>query len=90
MTVVSARELRNHTAALLRRAEAGERMTVTVSHRPVAQLGPIAPPIWVSGATMERVLREAPADSALLDDLNPLRAQTILSDFADAVAVVRV
>lgn len=74
---VSARDLRNHTAAVLRRAQAGERLHVTVSRRPVAQLGPLERTAWVSGAAMERVLREAPADSGLLDDLAPLREQTI-------------
>jgi prevent-host-death family protein len=77
VTDVSARELRNQTAAVLRRVEAGERLTVTVSRRPVAQLGPVERPTWVSGAAMERVLREAPADVGLLDDLAPLREQTI-------------
>jgi prevent-host-death family protein len=74
---VSARELRNHTAAVLRRAEAGERLCVTVSRRPVAQLGPVQRIAWVSNAAMERVLREAPADSGLLDDLAPLREQAV-------------
>jgi prevent-host-death family protein len=74
---VSARDLRNHTAAVLRRAEAGERLRVTVSRRPVAQLGPLTRTVWASGAAMERVLREAPADAGLLGDLAPLREQTI-------------
>ncbi len=38
---VGVRELRNHTAALIRRAGQGERVIVTVDGRPVAQLGPI-------------------------------------------------
>jgi len=59
------------------RVEAGERLRVTVSRRPVAQLGPIERTTWVSGAAMERVLCEAPADSGLLDDLVPLREQTV-------------
>jgi hypothetical protein len=50
---------------------------VTVSRRPVAQLGPLERTTWVSGAAMERVLREAPADRGLLDDLAPLREQTV-------------
>jgi prevent-host-death family protein len=74
---VSARDLRNHTAAVLRRAEAGERLRVTVSRRPVAQLVPLERGTWASGAAMERVLREAPADTGLLDDLAPLREQTV-------------
>lgn len=77
---VSARDLRNHTAAVLRRAEAGERLRVTVSRRPVAQLVPIERSVWASGPTMERVLREAPADVGLLHDLAPLREQTIESE----------
>jgi prevent-host-death family protein len=74
---VSARDLRNHTASVLRRAEAGERIQVTVSRRPVAQLGPLQRSTWASGAAMERVLRDAPADAGLLDDLAVLREQTV-------------
>lgn len=74
---VSARELRNHTAAVLRRVEAGERLRVTVSRRPVAELAPLGRPTWIPGAAFERVLRGAPADEGLLDDLAQLREQTI-------------
>jgi prevent-host-death family protein len=74
---VSARDLRNHTAAILRRVESGERLRVTVSRRPVAQLGPLQRTTWASGPAMERVLLEAPADAALLDDLAVLRGQAI-------------
>jgi prevent-host-death family protein len=77
MSDVSARDLRNHTAAILRRAESGERLRVTVSRRPVAQLGPLQRATWASGPAMERVLHEAPADTALLDDLAVLRGQAI-------------
>lgn len=77
MADVSARDLRNHTAAILRRVEAGERLQVTVSRRAVAELAPLARQAWVSGAAFERVLRDAPADQNLLDDLGPLREQTI-------------
>jgi prevent-host-death family protein len=74
---VSARDLRNHTAALLRRVEAGERLRVTVSRRPVAELAPLGRPTWVSGAAMERVLAKDSADRGLLDDLAPVREQTV-------------
>jgi len=77
MAEVSARDLRNHTAAILRRVEAGERLWVTVSRRPVAELAPLGRPVWVTGAALERVLREAPADRLLLDDLAAVRGQTI-------------
>lgn len=46
-------ELRAGLAAALRRAEAGERLVVTVDGRPVAQLGPL----------------EAGRDDVTLDDL---------------------
>jgi prevent-host-death family protein len=37
------RDLRNQTAAAVRRAGAGERLVITVDGRPVAQLGPLDP-----------------------------------------------
>ena len=40
---IGVRDLRNHVAAALRRAESGERIVVTVDGRPVAQLGPLQP-----------------------------------------------
>lgn len=75
--MVSSRELRNRTAEVLRRVEAGERLRVSVNRRPVAEIGPLGPPRWMTGAAMERILREAPADSELLDDLAPLREQRV-------------
>ena len=39
-TEIPQRALRNETAALLRRVEAGERLTITVHGHPVAELGP--------------------------------------------------
>jgi prevent-host-death family protein len=44
MDRLGVRELRNQTAAAVRRAGAGERIVITVDGRPVAQLGPIEPP----------------------------------------------
>jgi prevent-host-death family protein len=38
---IPARELRNDVSAVLRRVEAGERLRVTVSGRPVAELVPL-------------------------------------------------
>jgi prevent-host-death family protein len=77
MNDVSSRELRNHTAEVLRRVEAGERVRINVNRRPVAELVPLGRPEWSSGAAMERVLREAPADSGLLEDLAAIREQTV-------------
>jgi prevent-host-death family protein len=77
MADVSSRELRNHTADVLRRVEAGEHVRISVNRRPVAELVPLSRPRWVSGAAMERVLREASADPGLRDDLAPIRGQVI-------------
>lgn len=77
-TEVSARDLRNHTRDVLRRVERGESLRVTVNRRPVAELRPLPPrPAWISGTDMEEVIRTAPADAALLDDLAALRTPVV-------------
>lgn len=43
MESIGVRELRNQVAAFVRRAAAGERITVTVDGVPTAQLGPLEP-----------------------------------------------
>jgi prevent-host-death family protein len=73
MADVSSRELRNQTAAVLRRVEAGERVRISVNRRPVAELVPLDRPQWASGAAIERILRESPVDEAILEDLAPVR-----------------
>ncbi len=77
MANVSSRDLRNHTAEVLRRVEAGERLRVSVNRRPVAELIPLARPMWATGPSIERVLREAPADAKLMRDLAPIRKQVV-------------
>lgn len=41
MRDIPQKELRNQVGEVLRRVEAGETLTVTVSGRPVAELGPV-------------------------------------------------
>jgi prevent-host-death family protein len=78
MSHVSARDLRNHTRDVLRRVESGEPIEITVNRRPVAELRPMtARPTWISGAAMEEVLTSSRADASLLEDLRPLREQTV-------------
>lgn len=77
MEDVSSRELRNRTAEVLRRVEAGERVRIQVNRRPVAELVPLGRPTWTSGAAIERVLAESPADPGLLDDLAAVRGQRV-------------
>jgi prevent-host-death family protein len=66
--VIPQKELRNNVGEVLRRAQAGEQITITVSGRPVAQLGPIRSRQWVQSAEV-RELWELPADATLADDL---------------------
>jgi prevent-host-death family protein len=77
MSDVSSRDLRNHTADVLRRVEAGERLRISVNRRPVAELVPLERPRWASGAAMERVVQEAASDAALLGDLATIRSETV-------------
>jgi prevent-host-death family protein len=65
---VSVRELRNHTAEVLRRVEAGERLRITVDRRPVAELAPLAARSeWVPKQRVVDALVQA--DSGLSDEL---------------------
>jgi prevent-host-death family protein len=66
--VIPQKELRNNVADVLRRAEAGEEFTITVSGRPVAQLGPARRRQWVSGADLAKVWA-TPAPRTLAGDL---------------------
>lgn len=68
MATIPQKELRNHVGEVLRRAERGEQITVTVAGRPVATLGPARPRQWVSGADLARVW-DTPAPDTLMDDL---------------------
>jgi prevent-host-death family protein len=48
MQEVGLREVRQNASELVRRAQAGERLTITVSGRPAASLGPVEVASWVS------------------------------------------
>lgn len=52
MADIPQKELRNNSGEILRRAEAGERFTITVSGRPVAELGPARRDRWVNTSTL--------------------------------------
>ena len=51
------RELRQQASELVRQAEAGETITVTVSGREVAELGPVRRNRWRRGAEIAEVFR---------------------------------
>jgi len=46
VATVGLRELRQQASDLVRRVEAGEEITITVSGRPSARLVPVAPGVW--------------------------------------------
>jgi prevent-host-death family protein len=73
MAVIPQKELRNNVGEVLRRAEAGERLTITVSGRPVAELGPARTRQWVDTADL-RDLWELPPDPTLERDLKTFEA----------------
>jgi prevent-host-death family protein len=74
MKAVGLRELRQNASELVRRAEDGERVTITVAGRAAAVLGPLGPQPWRHWADLAELLNE-PADlgweddRAILDDL---------------------
>lgn len=76
---VSIRELRNSTAGVVADLEAGERLTLTVNRRPVADILPHVErrDPWVASSELRRILQEAPADPDLLDDLADVRGAEI-------------
>lgn len=65
--------MRQHASDLVRRAEAGEQVTITVSGRPAAVLGPVAGRHWRQWSEVSDVFRtpvddDWAADLAQLDD----------------------
>lgn len=71
MATVPQKELRNNIGEVLRRAEVGEEITITVSGRPVAQLGPAHTRRWVSSTQLADLWKSAP-DPTLDHDLEAL------------------
>lgn len=76
MATIPQKELRNNVGEVLRRAEAGEHITITVSGRPVAELGPIRARQWVSSRRLAD-LWSAPPDPTLDQDLASLNGDLL-------------
>lgn len=77
-TEVASRDLRNNTAALLRRVDAGEQIVITSRGRPVASLVPFerSHRRWLPRAELVRRLAATQADPGLRDDLARLAGDT--------------
>lgn len=78
MSTVASRELRNDTAGVLRRVQAGDEVTITVNGRAVAVITAAEPRRrrWVSKAELVKRLQTSQADPALRDDLAKLAGET--------------
>lgn len=78
MTTVAARDLRNHTAEVLRQVSDGTRVTVTVNGRAVAEISPVraARPQFFSRSELLTLLARHRADPGLADDLARLAGDT--------------
>jgi len=75
MPEIPQKQLRNQSGQILRRAEAGEVFTITVSGRPVAKLGPIElDRTWVPASVLKD-LAKLPVDENLAADLREFDIQ---------------
>jgi prevent-host-death family protein len=78
MVEVATRELRNDTAGVLRRVEAGERVVITRRGKPVADLVPHAGegPRWLAPSDVMAIREVTDADPTFRADLNRLAGET--------------
>ena len=85
MMEVATRELRNNTAGVLRRVEAGETVVITVRGKPVADLIPHRrdEPRWMPREELVELLKTHSADPGLRDDLKRIAGETTDEDGLD-------
>lgn len=85
MSFVASRDLRNHTADVLRQVADGTPVTVTVNGRPVAEIAPVRSrrTSFLLKADLVDLLRENQADPALTIDLERLAGD--MTDDLDAL-----
>jgi prevent-host-death family protein len=80
MTTTGLRELRQQASELVRQAEAGETITVTVSGREVAELGPVRRNRWRRSTEIAEVFG-GPADQEWARDRDAVD-DTVADPFA--------
>lgn len=75
---IGVRTLRNETTRVIAAVESGERVTLTVRGRPVADIVPhgYRTP-WLSGDRLALELGDRSADPGLTDELDGLAGQTL-------------
>jgi prevent-host-death family protein len=78
MSAIPARDLRNHTAEVLRRVEAGEEIEVLKDNRPVAKLIPLSRRSrWLPAAEIAHELaRLGPDTTGMADELRETLSET--------------
>ncbi len=75
---IGVRNLRNRTAEVIAAVESGERVTLTVRGKAVADIVPHGERTrWLSGEVVHRELATRAADPGLADDLAELAGQTL-------------
>jgi prevent-host-death family protein len=70
------KELRNDVGRVLRRAEGGEQLTITVAGRPVARLGPAPSAQWVPSRRLKELWSTA-SDPTFRKDLEGMGGEMI-------------
>lgn len=75
---MASRDLRNHTADVLRQVQAGTQVTITVNGTPVAEISPVrsARQQFLSKADLLEITTLRQADPGLRDDLDALAGDT--------------
>lgn len=78
MSTVAARDLRNHTADVLRQVSGGTTVTITVNGLPVAEISPVrsARRQFLTKADLIEVMTTGQADPGLRQDLATLAGDT--------------
>lgn len=80
MASIPQRELRNNVSDVLRRAENGEQLTITVDGRPVAELGPLSGPRrFADPARLALIIDDAPVDRGWARELERSRDEDLAS-----------
>jgi prevent-host-death family protein len=78
MSTVASRDLRNHTAAVLRQVAQGVTVRITVHGEPVADIIPIraSRKQFLSKAELSEIVTRKQADPGLREDLERLAGET--------------